>query len=360
MFDRVPAALRDQVPHIERREERDCWVLDGKVVGNLFSRVGVHPSEWGDLRTDGNYDTIQPGAWNPTARLEDYSQDGVDAAVLFPNVAGFAGDPVWYVSNLEARLAAIRSYNDWLVEDFCSADPARLIPLCIVPAWDAELAAAEARRAVEKGHRGVIFSAAMDLFGQKPTFHPYWDPLWATIEGLDVPSCLHQLSQAITRPTVRGQAPPEVSNMLTAWAAWHLVSMAEPLPELLLAGFLDRFPRLRIFLAEVGVGWIPAVLTQTDYMWEKYRYHREPKLKMRPSEYWQRNFAAGFWSEPIHPFLLETLGAHTILWEGDYPHSVATFPDSQSHIQRSLAQVADDKTRAKILAGNAIRLFHLA
>lgn len=357
---RVPARLHDRVPHIERRDGKDLWVVEGRVVGRIFSKAGVPFSEWSELRDEARYDSIRPGAFDPVERLKDYDIDGVDASVLFPNpIVGFAGDPLFSVRDTEARLAGIRAYNDWLVEDFCGVDPRRLIPLCVLPSWDVDLAVEEARRSVGKGHRGIVFAGAMDVFGGTPTWDPYWDPLWAASQDLDVPVCFHQISAAMDRPTAKEAPPPDQSGIIAARVVWHICTLVPVLPEILFCGMLDRFPRLKVFLAEGGVGWIPFVLSQSDFVWERNRFWARPRLKLPPSEYWRRQCAAGFWSEPITPHAVELLGADSILWEGDYPHTILTWPDSQHHIEKSLSAIPDVTVRDKILSGNAIRLFGL-
>ena len=46
----------------------------------------------------------------------------------------------------ELALLCVEAYNDWMVEEWCGDSDGRLIPLCLVPLWDVELAAAEVRR----------------------------------------------------------------------------------------------------------------------------------------------------------------------------------------------------------------------
>ncbi len=356
--------MLDRVPHVERRDGRDFWILDGKVVGGISANLGVPFVEWdtpGRHSMARSYDTVVAGSFNPVERLKDYDRDGVDAAVLFPNgFIGFAGDPLYSIKEPEVRLRCIQAYNDWLVEEFCAPNPQRLIPLCVLPSWDAALAAAEARRAVKIGHRGVIFGAAMDVFGQPATFDPYWDPLWAAAQEMDIPVSLHQPSSLMDRPTVKGATPPEIAPAINrALGVWHVCTLVPVLPELILCGILDRFPRLKFFLAEAGVGWIPFVLNQCDYTWERIRRTGGPETKLRPSDYWRRNFTAGFWSEPITEFLVEYLGAETMMWEADYPHSITTSPDSQAHIERSLSRITDEATRQRLVGANAATLFKL-
>ena len=45
----------------------------------------------------------------------------------------------------------MHAYNDWMVEEWCGDSDGQLLPLPIVPLWDAELAAAEVRRNAARG-----------------------------------------------------------------------------------------------------------------------------------------------------------------------------------------------------------------
>jgi len=45
------------------------------------------------------------------------------------------------------------------------------------------------------------------------------------------------------------------------------------------------------------------------------------------------------------------------MWGSDYPHSESTFPKSREILTQILAGVPEDE-RAKIVGGNAARLYH--
>ena len=81
---------------------------------------------------------------------------------------------------------------------------------------------------------------------------------------------------------------------------------------------------------------------------------------MLPSDYFRRQCHAGFWSDVITPDVVEWVGEENILWEGDYLHTIATFPRSKEFQAESLAKITDKGTRAKILAGNSVKLFGLS
>src|SRR4029450_10822200 len=62
------------------------------------------------------------------------------------------GDP-------ELALLCVQAYNDWMIDEWCAGDGrGRLIPLGMIPLWDAGLAAAEVRRNAARGCFAVAFS----------------------------------------------------------------------------------------------------------------------------------------------------------------------------------------------------------
>ena len=97
------------------------------------------------------YDEMRPGCYDPKARVEDKELNHVEASLCFPTFPRFCGQTFTEAADHELGLACVRAYNDWMVEEWCGDSGGRLIPLIIVPLWDAELAAAEVRRNAERG-----------------------------------------------------------------------------------------------------------------------------------------------------------------------------------------------------------------
>ena len=69
-----------------------------------------------------------------------------------------------------------------MVEEWCGDSGGRLIPLIIVPLWDAELAAAEVRRNAERGVRAVCFSEIPPNLGLPSIHSGEWDPFFAACD----------------------------------------------------------------------------------------------------------------------------------------------------------------------------------
>src|SRR4029078_8378017 len=178
--------------------------------------------------------------------------DGVDAAVLYPSLAGFSGERFGAISDPDLQLACVRAYNDWLIEEWAGAS-ARFIPQCIVPLWPIEATVKEIERAVRRGHRGVIFPVLPMLSCNLPHINgPEYDPIWATCQELDVPLCFH----AGSAPKLQFPPAPNMSPQLTA--AFHAVirpaSAVFDLSNLLFSRILLRFPKLKVVLAESTIG----------------------------------------------------------------------------------------------------------
>ena len=103
------------------------------------------------------------------------------ASLCFPAFPRFCGQEFTEASDRELGLACVRAYNDWMIDEWCGAVPGRLIPLVILPLWDADLAVAEVERCAAKGARAVTFSENPAALGL-PSVHDrrqYWDPVFA-------------------------------------------------------------------------------------------------------------------------------------------------------------------------------------
>ena len=117
------------------------------------------------------YDEMRPGCYEPKARLEDMDINWVEASLSFPTFPRFCGQTFLEAKDRELAEACVYAYNDWMVEEWCGDSGGRLIPLTLIPLWDADLAAAEVRRNAARGVRAVCFSEIPPHLG--PAEHPH-------------------------------------------------------------------------------------------------------------------------------------------------------------------------------------------
>src|SRR5262249_45482148 len=150
------------------------------------------------------YAKAEAQGWNPGSQQEAMDAEGLDVAVLFPTrglfVLGLDTKQMMGSDGLEPELAAAiaRAYNDWL-HDFCAAHPTRMYGAGMVAPHDVTSAVEETRRVVRDYGFRAIFLAPGSV-GRRQWHDPYYDPLWAECERLNVPISFHGGGQNFLRP----------------------------------------------------------------------------------------------------------------------------------------------------------------
>ena len=320
-------------------------------VKRLIAAAGYKPEE---ITTEGvTFDEMRPGCWQPAARLADMDVNHVDAALCFPNYPRFAGQIFLNAKDKDLSKLCVEAYNDFMVDEWCAGSNGRLIPLCIVPLWDAQLAAAEIRRNAARGVRAVAFTECpnwLDL----PTIHSgYWDPFFEACNETGTVLCMHIGSG--TKVIRTGPDAPEAVGATSIFT-----NSAVSLVDFLFSGVLVRYPNLKLLYAESQIGWIPYVVERVDDIWETHRgwAHGQDHVPDPPSNYYYRQVHACFFKDSVGVDMLDRVGVDNALFETDYPHQDGTWPNSLAVAEKLLGHLPADAVQ-KIVRGNAIRLFDL-
>ena len=353
---RLPSRFKDVVPHIENIDGTDMWVAEGAPITAAVrtgSTIGTpRDAPRVDFRLKkATYENVRPGVWKAEERLKDYDQARVYGAILFPDfLPGFTGNPYWSLKDIDLRRACVKAYNDRLIEEFCTVDPNRFIPLCIFPVWSIQEAVEEVNRCAKIGYKGFCWGGLVDIYGYPWMGDPYWYPLWEAVQDNDMVMSLHQQSAAIDRIKIEPGVTP--TNLNPAIGSSHLTSMIQPTQELLVSGILEAFPKMRVLIAEGGVGWIPFILQLGDR-----NFQPGDAMKRSRTEYFQRQCIAGFWRERVDGYVLDICGENTIAWEQDYPHPLSIWPECDESVEYSMGHVKEEPLRQNLLWGNVARHF---
>jgi predicted TIM-barrel fold metal-dependent hydrolase len=149
--------------------------------------------------------------------------------------------------------------------------------------------------------------------------------------------------------------------------------LVDPFAGLIFNGTLDRFPQVKLIMAEAGLAWVPHMIQSFDYFAKRLREGRvsvgDAELRMpemKPSEYFPRSIYVTFQDDAAgmqmvgarHPDGMVLLEPERVMWASDYPHPASTWPDSQQVIEMTMRGV-EPEVRQKVLVGNAIRLYEL-
>jgi hypothetical protein len=108
--------------------------------------------------------------------------------------------------------------------DWCGDSGGVLIPLIIVPLWDAGLAAAAVRRNAERGVHAVCFSEMPPQLGLPSIHSGFWDPFFATCEETDTAINMH-IGSSSRMPATSPDAPDAVAATLSARQRDPLLSL---------------------------------------------------------------------------------------------------------------------------------------
>ncbi len=141
----------DEAPRLVHNPDgSDTWQFRDIVIPNVaLNAVAGRPKEEYGLEPQG-LDEIRPGCFNVDERVKDMNAGGILGSMCFPSFPGFAGR-LFATEDHDFSLALVQAYNDWHVEEWCGAYPARFIPMTLPVIWDAEACAKEIRRNAKRG-----------------------------------------------------------------------------------------------------------------------------------------------------------------------------------------------------------------
>jgi predicted TIM-barrel fold metal-dependent hydrolase len=362
---RVPAALKDRMPHVEHIDGDQQWVIEGAVMGRAGAGGVVdkqnHKGRSFEALYEWHIEQIHQGAWDPVARLEMMDDAGVHAQVIFPNSVGLGGQAIAEaVPDLAHRLFCLQVYNDANAE-MQETSGNRLLPMAILPAWSVDACVAEAERCGALGMRGVNITSDPQDQGAPDLAHHDWDALWAACSDLHLPVHFH-IGASLTTMTFFGNYPWPSHDEDTALAIGGtllFIGNGRVVVNIICSGMLERFPELKIVSVESGAGWVPFILEALDYEMDENAPGLKERLSLSPTEYFKRQMYATMWFERTDlPSLVRAVGEDNILFETDFPHPTCLYPDPLTSAHENMRELSET-TRNKILGGNAERLYRL-
>jgi predicted TIM-barrel fold metal-dependent hydrolase len=341
------ADLRDYRPFLESRylDAFDAW-------------ADHYVNPFGDLK--------RPGAersWDSALRLRELEEDGIVAEVIYPNTVppffprGGLTALVPSATEFELRLAGLRAHNRWLVA-FCAEAPDRRAGVGQILLNDVNEAIRDVEWIAENGLRGGVLLPGLPPGAPIAPLHDaIYDPVWRTCEERGVVLNAHG-----------GSASPDYGDHPASQLLWLMETTwfsHRPFWTMILSGVFDRFPRLRLVLAEQGSGWISQTLETMDQHYAsmarggigELRSLSGLRLERRPSEYWHTNcFVTASFMHPHDCARRNLIGADRIMWGSDYPHLEGTYPFSTEAIRRTFGGIDRAETQA-LLGGTAASVY---
>ncbi|NCY15196.1 MAG: amidohydrolase [Actinobacteria bacterium] len=332
----------------------DFWCYEDLKVPmrRIITAVGFEPEERTMLPV--TYEEMRKGCWDQAARIADMDANHTEASLCFPTFPRFCGQTFTEAKDKELALLCVQAYNDFMVEEWCAGiGKDRLIPLIIVPLWDAELAAAEVYRNAARGVHAVCFSEVPHFLGLPSIHSGHWEPFFVACEETNTVINMH-IGSSSRMPATSPDAPAAVQATLSFNQG--MASMAD----WIFSGILPRHPNLKLAYSEAQMGWIPYALERAKSVWEQFRgWAFDPAvISEEPAFYFHRQIYACFFRDDFGLKNITDIGVDNIVFETDYPHSDSTWPDTERFVREMTAEL-DDETLYKIIRGNAIKMLSL-
>lgn len=302
-------------------------------LGLPVEAVGAH-----QFRVAG-YGILDPLLYDLEGRLENLRRRDVRLQLI--------GPPPPLVSN-GARAASVdlaRRINRstaWVVTN----GQALLGGLAVPPLGEPEAVAEELKRAVgEHGFIGVNLSTAA---GTRTLDDPVFEPMFATIEALDLLVFMHATSSALS-----ATQSEYTLRTLVGWPTETTIAVAR----LVFAGVLERHPRLKIVLSHGG-GTLANLFGRIDLGWSAPQYEANPacraNISQAPSHYIRQFYVDTVVANvDVLDFVIRTFGADHVLFGSDFPYEIG---DAEGALALPGIDRQKREIQAAIQFGNAARL----
>jgi predicted TIM-barrel fold metal-dependent hydrolase len=298
----------------------------------------------GGFRIDARPETGFPGSDLGMVQRQLLDEYDMDYAVLTPMQAQNFGQEA-----PEFAAALCRALNDWTREEWLDQEPRLLGSIC-PPHEHPDLAVAEIERlADDERFVQVLLPGTME---QGLGNRRYWPILRAATEA-GLPVAMHTGGNEMHR----GAGWP---SYYLEMHVWNGNTMAMQMLSMVCSGVFEEIPGLRMVAVETGIAWAASLQWALDDAWRMLGESETTGLRKPPSEYLRENwwFTTQPIEEPDDPehlaFAFDALGmVDKIMFSSDYPHWDFDAPS------QTLPPSISREAKAKIFAGNAVRLYDL-
>ena len=308
-----------------------------------------------------NFMSMEHKGWNGLGAFDSKERKlandllGFDAYILFPTSAF---NQVIAAKEQKILMGGIQALNRGLAT-FCKEDK-RMFPTAYIPLG---LGPDIAKKFVEEAigmDFSVILIDTVAPRGQISFTHPDYNKFWSAVQDADLSVTLHVGADGGYSPVpksfyenqkkvpthVEGDAP---NDALAYMAIQYNAELF--LSAMIFDGVLERFPKLRIGVVELGASWIISWMKHLDQSYKAFRKFQDlSQLKLLPSEYVLRQIKVTPFAGEDIGWILNSGGEDLLMFASDYPHHEGT-DDPIGRFERSMEGVNENQ-RSKFYTEN--------
>jgi len=309
-------AAYDALPKLAKREEGYV----GKARAN-HSDPAFRESADANIMLRKNYEAM--GAFLKADRPRALDQLGFASQLVFTT---------WCLNNFglerpdQAELAyATAAAHNRMMADFCAVDR-RFLGTAYVPLIDIGRAIATARDAIAMRAKALLIPSRPQ---GRSASHIGHDPIWAMAQEAGLPILFHVGDEKKLDPQYFENGLPRVKDFHGGEENFTSVSyipiphsVEQTLAALIIDGVLDRFPKLKFGVIELGASWLPGWMRNLDGAAAAFAKNEErlQKLSMKPSEFVKRQVRVTPYPHEDVGWIIANSAEEIPLFSSDYPH----------------------------------------
>ena len=357
----APATVKDLIPELGEGDPDFNRLLDDSYQDYLgrIDDENLQNEIDRDFMTIPRKGWMSLGGWDVDERRRALDFLGFDCQLVFPT----GSFEQIMMTPTSARVEAVRAMNRGMI-DFCQ-DP-RLLASAYVPfEFGPEIALELIAEAVANKVTAVLIDS-IPASHQHSFTHPDFDVVWAALQEANIAVFLHVGADQNYRPVpkvffdngrdmrhFRSDAPGDPLSYMAIGYPGELF-----LASLVYDGVLEKFPKLRIGVTELGATWLPSFLHFIDTGARAFKNIQDlSHLSMRPSDYLRRQVVVSPFAGEDVGWVIEQVGEQMVAFSSDYPHHEGT-DDPIRRFEASMSAVSDVE-RTAFYFDNGARLLAL-
>jgi predicted TIM-barrel fold metal-dependent hydrolase len=349
-YDDIDPRFRDNRPvFIQHEGLGPCFQIPDfpmPVPLSMINAAGRAPEDIQNFKLQ--LEDLEPGGWDPQARLLAQDKDQVSAEVIYPSI----GMVVCLHPDIDFKKASFDAYNRWLAA-YCEPAPDRLLGVGQAAVRTIKEGVEELREIKRLGFSSVMLSGDPHVEGYD---HSSYDPLWECAIDLDLPISFHILTSKSDdlASNRKGRGPKINSFMQLIRGNQDIMGM------LCFGGVFEKHPALRVVCVEADAGWVPHFTYRMDHAYHRHRFWMQTGAIQRPpSEYFYENIYVTFQDDGAATRNVDDQVLRRVMWANDFPHSDSTWPDSQRVLGDLCADLSQEQ-RDWILHDNVAGLYGIS
>ncbi|NNE75213.1 MAG: amidohydrolase family protein [Acidimicrobiales bacterium] len=268
----------------------------------------------------GELEPISPAYRDRDARVAMMDQQNLAGTIMFPTLG--VGMESSLEHDQEAMLAAFRSFNRWIDDDWGLNFNDRIYGAAYITLANVDWAVEEMEWAVDNGVR-VINMRASSVLGsdgaRRSLGHPSHDRFWQKVHDAGILVAFHSGDSGYMFLSeywgLGGEFESFRYSPLRSLLTHSPVSDA--MASLLAEGVFDRFPNIRVATIENGSDWVRPLFKKLNkaYGQQQHAFSRHP----------HETFREHIWVSPYYEDdlfeLRDMIGVDHMLFGSDFPHA---------------------------------------